>query len=42
MASTSKAAVAVPSKVEEENIPQLGILDEDDEFEEFETQGAFP
>ncbi|KDN52885.1 hypothetical protein K437DRAFT_253835 [Tilletiaria anomala UBC 951] len=32
----AELALAVPEG--EESIPQLGVLDEDDEFEEFETQ----
>lgn len=36
--TTDKQATAAPAK-EEKTVPQLGALEEDDEFEEFPVQG---
>lgn len=42
-ADASKEASSTAPKVEEEKkeLPQLGALEEDDEFEEFAQQGKF-
>jgi 26 proteasome complex subunit DSS1 len=40
-ASTSKPTEATPATKEPESTPHLGVLEEDDEFEEFEAAGMF-
>jgi hypothetical protein len=39
-ASTSKAELSIPAEQKpQENLPNLGVLEEDDEFEEFAVAG---
>ena len=40
-ASTSKPAEATNTTKEPKSTPHLGVLEEDDEFEEFEAAGTF-